>query len=824
MATGFLASFWHRAATAATTITISCAGWAASEPSAPETALNQPWPPSPEDKIVNISGNFPHLTVFNQYGECGIGAVMPWAGKVWFMTYPPHFPEGSNDKLYTVDENLKLEIRPESVGGTHANRFLHDESRQMIIGPHFIDAQGKVRTADVHQLRARLTATMRHLTDPTNKVYFFGMERELYEVDVHSLAVKRIYGEMGGPFPGYHGKGAYTGSGRIVVANNGEKGWSITRDRFETPAGCLAESTGQDWKADWAVLERKNFCEVTGPGGLNGYAAGDERAWATGWDKRSVLLKLFEAGQWHTFRLPKASYSHDAFHGWYTEWPRIRQLGSSTTLMHMHGMFYFFPQGFSQADTSGIRPISSYLKMPVDYCWWHDQIVMARDDASVMQNELAGQSHSSLWFGQLIDLAQYGAASGWGGPWVNDVVKSNTPSEPFLTTGFKRGTLHLKHDSAEPVKFTIEADAMGTGKWKKLANVSVPARGYAWWLCPAELSANWLRLSTDRDATGVTAYFHLTKPPVKTNAKLLPALADIGTTGPISDGFIKPAQGDARTLLFAANTITSRKAKEAGLYRMGGALKLERADLPDKEKILRTKYGVSKADFSTDAASVIVTEGTNRFRLPKSHAAYDQAFASGWPRGKREVVTERFLFNAHGTFYELPRADAGGFRRMRPVTTHNKQISDFCRWRGMLVLAGTSTEAKPDEHFYRSEDGKAGLWFGDVDDLWRLGAPRGVGGPWKNTAVTADAPSDPYLMAGYDQKTLELSHDAKESVTFKVEVDFLADGSWSEYGQFPVPAGQTFKHVFPEGYSAHWVRLRADRATQATAAFTYSSP
>ena len=797
--------------------------WMALAAAEPDASAGQAWPPSPDDKIVNISGNYPHLTVYNQYGECGIGAVVPWAGKLWFMTYPPHYPEGSEDKLYTVDENLKMELRPESVGGTHANRFIHEESKQLIIGPYFINTKGQVRVADFHKLRARLTATMRHLTDPTNKVYFLGMERELYEVEVHTLEVTRLYGEGGGLFPGTHGKGGYTSHGKIIVADNGEKGWNFGRDpHFDGPAGGLSEKIGQDWKEPWTIVERKNFCEVTGPGGLSGNPPDDDRVWATGWDKRSVILKLSEEGKWHTFRLPKASYSHDSMHGWYTEWPRIRQLGSSTTMMHMHGMFYFFPLNFSASDTSGLRPISTFLKMPVDYCWWNGGIVMARDDASIMQNELAGQSHSSLWFGQFFDLARYGAPAGWGGPWVNDAVKARQPSDPFLTFGFTNGTLHVRHDSAEAVSFTIEADINGNGAFRKVASLSVPAHSYAWWLWPANLEAEWLRLTPDRDAVGVTAYFHLTKPATKPESKPFQALADIGATGPISDGLIKPSQGDARTLIFAANTLNGKTSKESGFYQIGGPLKLERADQAGKDKILRTKYGVSAAGFTTDAASVIVTEGTNRFRLPKSDAAYDLAFASGWPRAKREVVTERFLFNAHGTFYELPRADAGGFRRMRPVTTHNKQISDFCRWRGLLVLAGTSTKAKPDEHLYRSADGEAGLWFGDVDDLWRMGAPRGVGGPWKNSAVTANTPSDPYLMTGYDAKTLELSHDAAEPMVFTVEVDFLADGSWSEYARFTVPAGQTFKHAFPAGYSAHWVRLRADHAAKATATFTYA--
>ena len=53
-------------------------------------------------------------------GECGIGAVVPWAGKLWMITYSPHCPTASTDKLYEIDDHLNVDIRPESVGGTPA--------------------------------------------------------------------------------------------------------------------------------------------------------------------------------------------------------------------------------------------------------------------------------------------------------------------------------------------------------------------------------------------------------------------------------------------------------------------------------------------------------------------------------------------------------------------------------------------------------------------------------------------------------------------------------------------------------------------------------
>jgi hypothetical protein len=37
------------------------------------------------------------------------------------------------------------------------------------------------------------------------------------------------------------------------------------------------------------------------------------------------------------------------------------------------------------------------------------------------------------------------------------------------------------------------------------------------------------------------------------------------------------------------------------------------------------------------------------------------------------------------------------------------------------------------------------LWLGATDDVWKLGKAVGVGGPWRDSLVTAGEPSDPYL-------------------------------------------------------------------------------
>ena len=59
-----------------------------------------------ENEPRSVSGIYPHLTMFNLEGECGTGAVVPWAGRLWVVTYAPHMPKGSTDKLYEISEGL----------------------------------------------------------------------------------------------------------------------------------------------------------------------------------------------------------------------------------------------------------------------------------------------------------------------------------------------------------------------------------------------------------------------------------------------------------------------------------------------------------------------------------------------------------------------------------------------------------------------------------------------------------------------------------------------------------------------------------------------
>ena len=108
------------------------------------------------------------------------------------------------------------------------------------------------------------------------------------------------------------------------------------------------------------------------------------------------------------------------------------------------------------------------------------------------------------------------------------------------------------------------------------------------------------------------------------------------------------------------------------------------------------------------------------------------------------------------------------------------------------------------------------------DDLWRFGKPQGWGAVWFDTPIKADQPSDPFLMTGFEHKCVHLTHDAAEPVTFTIEVDFQGNGSWRPYETVRLPAKGYRCHIFPEGFSAHWVRVAADKPCTAAAQFVYT--
>lgn len=952
------------------------------------------WSGANAEEPVQISGVYPQLRMWNEEGECGTGALVVWQGELWAITYAPHMPKGSTDKLYRISPTYEQSIFEGSVGGTPANRMIHPETNQLLIGPYLIDEKKNIRVLPPTEMVGRLTANARHLTEPESKVYYATMEEGLYEVDMETLEFRCFIrdghvkdgGGVSSKLPGYHGKGMYMSQDRLVYANNGDRDPRVKVDPT-TDSGALAEWFGD---GDWQLVRRNQFTEVTGPGGIYGNEdPASDPIWTMGWDAKSVILGLLEEGDWHWFRLPKGSHSYDGAHGWNTEWPRIREIGEGETfLATMHGTFWNFPSTFSLGNRAGISPRSNYLKVIGDFCRWKDHIVMGCDDSAKAEflntrdfkaaHGAPKQSNSNLWFVKPEQLDQLGSAIGRGSVWLREDVAAGDVSDSFLFAGYDYRQLHLFHEGKTEAQFRIEIDRDGTGEWREMEEVTVPAGGAHSPVFPADVRGEWIRLVALNDAVSVTANFQYRNRDERTNAAH-PIFEGISQTGENTKGEVV---GVMRSLAYDRLGLVAApdaESKEATFYELNETLKIVPGDDPGEVSRLVSDVRQPEGGYEVDTASIVFTEDGKRWRLPfhpdrvpagadregddssetgnasklpKSlttgarvsassvHKSYDASFAvdgkendeearwisreeekpwiemdlgeaqtvrqfrviSGWkkdgafaarnfdvqireadewktvPGGAirdnqkidhfidfaepvvsrhwriisqdegylriyeiaayaepverssvipsgfgpvrvcREVATERDLLNVQGTFYELPARNAQGLAKVRPIATHSLAIQDFCSHNGLLFFTGVNPSADNDR-ILRSEDGKAAVWAGVIDELWQLGKPRGKGGPWKNSPVEADVPSDPYLMTAYDKKTVSLTAESDASISLEVDID--GTGVWIPYRSFDLVGGEERQHEFPEGFSAYWVRTISDRNTNATVQFTY---
>ena len=457
-------------------------------------------------KVSSFSGVVPALAQIGDLGpprtEIGVGALMPWAGKLYVQNYNSHKAQsGSGVSLRVIHEDLSMEVVPEARGvdGTYTNRFVHYESSRLVIGPHVIDTAHRIQTvAELAPLR--VCGTTRHLSDPENLVYVLCMEGELFELDVRTLACRQIAdlqqelgteGEMK-----THFKECYAGFGRLVVCSNeyDEADWKGTRSQ-----GRLAEWDG----STWTILEEKPFTCISGRHGFGG------TIFATGWDQASAIMKVFTAANsaWTTYRLPKASHCYD--HKWQTEWPRIRETEHERFLMDHHGMFYELSPWAYGNRVWGVRPISTHLWVLGDFCSYRGMLVMGADNASPSHgaSPTTAEPQSGIWMGKTDDLWRFGKPAGWGGPWWESRVEPGVPSDPYLMTGFDAKCLHVRHDAGKPIGFHIELDFMGHGAFERYATLQTDR--YAVHTFPSGLSAHWVRIVSD-DACTATAQFHYT--------------------------------------------------------------------------------------------------------------------------------------------------------------------------------------------------------------------------------------------------------------------------------------------------------------------------
>lgn len=798
-----------------------------------------------------ISGVRPHWTTYahgRQQGnykfgnECGIGAIVPWYGKLYVVNYAAHEPHGSEHQLYIIDQDGTMHLFPGSIGGTPAARMIHKESNQLFIGHYAIDDKGHIRTISIKEMPGRISAAARHLTDPKNKIYYYDMEGMLYEVNVHTLKPKLLYKN---PLPGWHGKGMYTTQGNVFLANNGErpqessKLWQVPQKGQvgKDKNGILATYDGDQFK----VVTRTQFTDLTTQHGIDAIPNDQSPLWAIGWDKRSLELRVYQEGKWAIYRLPKAANNNDPTHGWFTEWPRIRAISDHEYLCDMHGLFFDIPQNFSNTQTAGIRPVGSHLRYIPDFCGWQGKVILGSDESSVQGNPLTGQPQSNFWMGDRKELNHWGPTNCAGAIWLKDKVKAGTTSVPYLFAGFYNRMIYVINHGDKAINIDLQLDNTGNHTWQTYKTLVIAPHASKSIICNPKQAGEWIRAVANTDATATISLLYADKQyPAETiskkeREKLFKGLAKIGTKKEVLMGKVFDNGKNFNMTYFAAIT-KNKQIDSLGTFSFDKFKFTFASGLQDslalhalvtkvhynKKIQFKAQMGDAKDRYQlwdVDAASVILHTSKGDLRLPKGPEEFNTYRTS---RAVREVESERELANIHGTFYELPLKYVGTeplFDMMRPICSHKLMIDDYNTWNGLLILTGINADAKPSNHIWK-EDHKAAIWAGGIDDLWKLGKPVGVGGPWKNTEVKANKLSEPYLMTGYDHKTLTVYTDKDVEVELWLDVAYYVDAS-VHYKTFKVKAHTLMTYTFPEGFSAHWAMLKTHEDCKITAQFVY---
>jgi len=276
-------------------------------------------------------------------------------------------------------------------------------------------------------------------------------------------------------------------------------------------------------------------------------------------------------------------------------------------------------------------------------------------------------------------------------------------------------------------------------------------------------------------------------------------------------------------LVAANNGFYEFGENDAGLFEFDGKSWQKISGKPHMDVAARENMGNVLFATGWDESSVLlwalVKGRWQRYRLPFASHAFTHAWQTEWMR-IREVETEHFLMDIQGMFYELqPIAFEDRIWGVKPVCQHLRVIPDYCAFRGLFVAGGNQTTPNQDNNPVAGQP-QSGLWFGKTDDLWSWGRPQGWGGPWRNTQVREAEPSDPFLLTGFQRKALHLVSDRDGA--FTLEIDFLGNGSWHEYETVATAAGRLNTVLFPDAFSAHWIRLVPHQDCTATASFFYT--
>ena len=364
----------------------------------------------------------------------------------------------------------------------------------------------------------------------------------------------------------------------------------------------------------------------------------------------------------------------------------------------------------------------------------------------------------------------------------------------------------------------------GNGKWSTLKKVIVSPRKAVNVEFEENTPGEWIRVSVDKSCITTVHFSYADKDNRKeTPDDIFSGLAKVSDDEAIG-GLVYGLGDNRRAMGISASKYNGTEKGGLGYYELTADMKLIKKDDPETLQFIDKEFSIPQNVVTIEESSVLVIDDKGRrWRLPLGNELFSDLTNKSALRICREVATERDLFNCMGTFYELPAENADGFAKIRPVASHNFRINDYASYRGMLIITGIKPgAAEANSHIIKSEDGKAEIWAGVIDDLWKMGKPVGHGGPWKNSIVKAGENQILTLLDFMTEEFLKYLTMNHIPVTFTIEVDPVGHGPWMSYKEVTVNPGKTFEYRFPDNFQVTMDQIYfRSKKCKATALLTY---
>lgn len=449
----------------------------------------------------------------NEHTESGVGALLPWANRLYFSTYLAMANDGAGTYVGYLDRNF-VEHTVLRTDGIHTGRMIHRETNQALIGPCVIEKNGAVHIVS-SLVSERVSGYARHIVSPTTKVYALTMEGKLYEVDLTTYTATLIINiKTTLSQTRVHYKACWTHAApfattdRVICVSN------VQSNPPDAPnSGALVSVDPVGLSA--SVKDNASWIEVSG----DYYPGNGGHTYAFGKDHKSPILGVVAVnnGSVYRYRLPQATKSLD----WYIdqEWMRIRPLTTERLMGYAYGTWYHMSTWLAHAASNGvenygsegadypiIEPIARYIDTITDAAVFNGKFVLGTNNMSFHKGAFpnAGQPQSCLKLGDMEDIWRGGKPTGKGYLWYKEAVTSGTASDPILIRGYDKKSIQILNGSASAMNVAIRL--IDYSDSYTLATVAVAAGAFVTYQIPSGVCADWLRLVPDAAVTPVTAW------------------------------------------------------------------------------------------------------------------------------------------------------------------------------------------------------------------------------------------------------------------------------------------------------------------------------